>query len=84
VQPAPLLEALAGLLMIGAGLALPRRARRGACFAAVALIYAGGRFAVEFVRGDPRPMAGPLSLPQWLSLAVIALVASAALGRPEA
>lgn len=77
VHPAQLDEALAGAAMIGAGLALSRRSRRGAAFAAAALAYAAGRFAIEFLRADPRPAAGVLTLPQWLSLAVLALVAFA-------
>lgn len=77
VHPAQLDEALAGAAMIGAALALSRRSRRGAAFAAAALVYAAGRFAIEFLRADPRPAAGALTLPQWLSLAVLALVAFA-------
>lgn len=77
VHPAPLYEALVGVAMLGAGLALPRRSRRGAAFATVAVLYAVGRFAVELARADPRPTAGPLTLPQWLSLAVVAMVAFA-------
>ncbi|XYH99482.1 prolipoprotein diacylglyceryl transferase family protein [Sorangium sp. So ce1128] len=75
VHAAPLYEALVGVAMIGAGLALARSSRRGVAFAAVALLYAAGRFAVELLRADPRPAAGPLTLPQWLSLIVVSLVA---------
>jgi phosphatidylglycerol:prolipoprotein diacylglycerol transferase len=74
VHPAQLYEAGVGIVMVVAGIVLAKRARRGASFAAVALAYAVGRFAVEFLRGDPRPMAGALSLPQWLSLVVVAVV----------
>jgi phosphatidylglycerol:prolipoprotein diacylglycerol transferase len=74
VHPTALYEAAVGALMLAAGIMLARRLRRGGAFASVALLYAVGRFAVELARGDPRPFAGPLSLPQWLSVLVVAAV----------
>lgn len=38
--------------------------------------YAGGRFALELLRGDQRPHVGRLSEPQWASLVVVAAVAA--------
>jgi phosphatidylglycerol:prolipoprotein diacylglycerol transferase len=61
-------------LPVGLGLALPRRTPEGASFRAVALTYAVGRFALELLRADPRPMSGSISLPQAISLVVVAIV----------
>lgn len=72
-HPAPLYEMIAGALMIGASISMPAATRRGTSFWAVVVTYAVARFAIEIVRGDVRPMAGPLSLPQWLSLATLAI-----------
>jgi phosphatidylglycerol---prolipoprotein diacylglyceryl transferase len=72
VHPAALYEAALGAAMICVAILLARRSRRGAPFAMTALLYAAGRFALELVRGDPRPFAGPLSLAQWLSVLVVA------------
>lgn len=83
VHPTQLYEALVGVAMIAAGIVLAKGRRRGAAFAAVALLYAVGRFAVEILRDDPRPMSGPLSLPQWLSLLVVAAVVWMALRQRE-
>jgi prolipoprotein diacylglyceryltransferase len=62
--------------MVALGLILPRRTNPGTTFRVVALTYAVGRFAIELLRADPRPMSGPLSLPQALSLVVVAIVLS--------
>lgn len=43
------------------------------------MTYSAGRFLVEMVRGDERGMLGPLSTPQWLSVAVILYLAGRAL-----
>lgn len=72
--------------MVVAALALQRRSLRlsrplapGALFVAAAMIYAVGRFLVEMVRGDDRGMLGPLSTPQWLSVAVVLYLVGRAL-----
>ena len=41
-------------------------------FFAHALLYGIGRFTIEFFRIDPREFWGPLSMSQWLSLALVA------------
>lgn len=74
VHPAQFYEALVGVAMIGVGIYLARRGGRGVAFAAVAVIYAVGRFAVEMVRADPRPMAGALSIAQWLAILTLCVV----------
>jgi phosphatidylglycerol:prolipoprotein diacylglycerol transferase len=84
VHPAQLYEAAVGLVMIAAALTAQRRHRRrhrgssrgpaGSLFAATAIAYAAGRIFVELFRGDVRGALGPLSTPQWLSIAVIAMV----------
>lgn len=75
VHPAQLYEAAVGLAMILVGLWVERREqRRGMVLAAVAATYAIGRFGVDFYRGDERPMLGALSLPQWISIAVLGWV----------
>lgn len=74
VVPVAALEVALGALMVGLGLALPRRTPEGASFRAVALTYAVGRFALELLRADPRPMSGSISLPQAISLVVVAIV----------
>ncbi len=74
VVPAAGLEALLGLGLVVLGLALRGRVRPGVPFAAGALLYAIGRFVIEWWRADPRPMAGPISLPQAISLVIVALV----------
>lgn len=92
VHPAQLYESLVGLMMIAAVVALQWRSRRlarppaiGAAFVAAAMTYAIGRFVVEVFRGDDRGMLGPLSTPQWLSVAVALYLAGRAIeaGRPE-
>ena len=82
VHPAQIYEALVGLTMVLVVLALSRRSRRlapGALFVAAAMSYAVGRFLVEMVRGDDRGMLGPLSTPQWLSVAVVLYLGGRAL-----
>ncbi len=73
IHPAPLYEMIAGALMIGVSSSIPGTARKGTSFWAAVVTYAVARFAIEVVRGDVRPMAGPLSLPQWLSLVTLAI-----------
>ncbi|MEP7126914.1 MAG: prolipoprotein diacylglyceryl transferase family protein [Byssovorax sp.] len=78
VHPAQLYESLVGVTMVFTVLALQRWSRGrtrpllpGTLFVAAATIYAVGRFLVEMVRGDDRGMLGPLSTPQWLSVAAV-------------
>jgi len=51
---------------------LTRRFRPGAVVATYLTLYGLGRFAVEGLRIDPSPMAGPLRLNQLVSLGVMA------------
>ncbi len=71
VHPTQLYEAALGLLGAAcAGLAL-RRARDGRAFAVFLSVYAAGRFALEFVRGDrDRGAWLGLSTAQWTSIAI--------------
>jgi phosphatidylglycerol---prolipoprotein diacylglyceryl transferase len=91
VHPAQLYESLVGVTMVLSVLALQRWSRRrsrplapGALFTAAAMTYATGRFLVEMTRGDDRGMLGPLSTPQWLSVAVVLYLVGRAVdaGRP--
>lgn len=66
--PAPAFEALVGAALVCVGL----RARRGGAFALVLGGYALARLGLEALRDDPRPRLGPLTLAQWLALAVLA------------
>jgi phosphatidylglycerol:prolipoprotein diacylglycerol transferase len=75
--PMQALEAALGAALVCVGL----RARRGGAFALVLGGYALGRLALEALRDDARPSFGPLSLAQWLSLAVLAAFASARAGQ---
>jgi prolipoprotein diacylglyceryltransferase len=83
IVPAAGLEAMLGLGLVVLGLASRGRVRAGVPFAAGALLYAIGRFGIEWWRADPRPMAGPISLPQAISL-VVAAVAIGLLSREPA
>lgn len=73
--PAPLIESVAVLLIVGIGVALFSLSRPGLTFAWYCLAYAWVRFLLEFVRGDRRPYAGPFSEAQWTSLAIASGVA---------
>lgn len=81
VHPVQLYEVLIGMAMIAVGILLVRKRMRGYAFAAVATVYAAGRFVAEMARDDPRPMSGGLSIAQWLSIVVLALVVVAAPSR---
>jgi prolipoprotein diacylglyceryltransferase len=90
VHPTQLYEAAVGLVMIATALITERRLRTGrsrapagAVFAATTVAYATGRIVVELFRGDVRGVLGPMSTPQWLSVAVIAIVLFRA-GRDQA
>jgi prolipoprotein diacylglyceryltransferase len=89
VHPAQLYEAVVGLVMIGVAVGMERRAQRaragsgrprlvedGAVFRATIATYAIGRFVVELFRGDVRGALGPLSLPQWMAVALLAWAAA--------
>jgi phosphatidylglycerol:prolipoprotein diacylglycerol transferase len=91
VHPAQIYESLVGAAMVAVVLALRWKSSRsarpsapGALFVAAVLTYAVGRFLVELTRGDDRGMLGPLSTPQWLSVAVVLYLGARVLeaGRP--
>ena len=50
-----------------------RGAAPGLVAAAYFMLYAVLRFAIEFLRGDPRAEVGPLSIAQTISLGTFAL-----------
>jgi phosphatidylglycerol:prolipoprotein diacylglycerol transferase len=80
VHPTELYEAALGLLGAAiAGLVLASRQRRdGRAFAAFLIVYACGRFAIEFLRGDQdRGRALGLSTSQWVSVAILAVITTA-------
>jgi len=66
-----------------AAIAILRGHRDGRAFAAFLATYATGRFAIEFLRGDPgRGAALSLSTAQWVSLAIVATLTAFLLARP--
>lgn len=69
LYPVQLLEA-AGLLAIWSVLlwAYPRRKREGEVFALYLLLYPPLRFALEYLRGDPRQGAWNVDAAQWISI----------------
>lgn len=82
VHPTQLYEALVGLMMIGAALAVSRsgwgQARPGRTFLVAAGTYGAGRIGVEMLRGDAaRGLWLGLSSGQLFSLALLAAVAAA-------
>jgi prolipoprotein diacylglyceryltransferase len=74
VHPTQLYEALVGLVGAAAAAMLLARGRRdGRAFSTFLAIYAVGRFAIEFLRGDrERGHALFLSTAQWVSIALVA------------
>jgi phosphatidylglycerol:prolipoprotein diacylglycerol transferase len=79
VHPTQLYEAALGLLAAALA-AVPRaRGRRdGRAFSVFLAVYAAGRFAIEFLRGDrDRGAALGLSTAQWVSVAIAGALASA-------
>jgi phosphatidylglycerol:prolipoprotein diacylglycerol transferase len=79
VHPTQLYEAALGLLA-GALAAVPlaRGRRDGRAFSVFLTVYAAGRFAIEFLRGDrDRGGAFGLSTAQWVSVAIGLALASA-------
>jgi len=73
VHPTQLYEAALGLVGAGAAaMALARGRRDGTAFCRFVAIYALGRFAIEFLRGDPnRGHTLALSTAQWVSVAIL-------------
>jgi phosphatidylglycerol:prolipoprotein diacylglycerol transferase len=81
VHATQLYEAALGLVAAAAaGLVQTwRRRRDGRAFAAFLIIYAAGRFAIEFLRGDAdRGHAIGLSTAQWVSVSIFALIGALA------
>ena len=74
VHPTELYEAAIGLLAaVLSAVSLARGRRDGRAFATFLATYAVGRFAIEFLRGDPdRGQALGLSTAQWVSVAIVA------------
>ncbi len=72
VVAVPAIEAALGVVLVIAGILLPRRLPPGATFRAGVVLYAVGRILIETLRDDPRPMAGPMSLPQVISVMALA------------
>jgi prolipoprotein diacylglyceryltransferase len=78
--PVQALESAWTLAAVGAAAAASWRAP-GAGLATYVVVYAFGRFALEYVRGDgARPYAGALSEAQWTSLALTGAVVALAAG----
>ncbi len=74
VLPTQLFEAAAVLLLFAVLLALYMRfamSRPGLVFGCYFVGYALERFALEYLRGDPRAAIGPLSISQTISLALL-------------
>lgn len=69
VHPVQLYASVLGLVIF---LVLRRERRTGESVSLFLLLYGGGRFLLEFLRGDFAASVGPLSLHQVLSLALIA------------
>ena len=76
VHPTELYEAALGLVAAAlATLPLRRGRRDGQAFATFLCVYAIGRFAIEFARGDAeRGAALHLSTAQWVSIAIVTAV----------
>jgi phosphatidylglycerol:prolipoprotein diacylglycerol transferase len=83
VHPTQLYEAALGLLAAALAIVpLARGKRDGRAFAVFLLVYAVGRFLIELLRGDgDRGSAAGLSTAQWVSVAILASLATAALRR---
>lgn len=71
VLPTQLVEAAALLALFAVLFTIFRRFRRGT-FAAYLCGYALIRFALEYLRGDPRAAVGPFSISQTISIALFA------------
>lgn len=80
VHPTPLLEsAFAGVLLGVLAVAYRHRRGQGLLLWAYFAVYALFRFFAEFLRGDPRPTIGVLSVPQVLSLVILGATSAALL-----
>jgi len=73
VHPTELYEVAVGLVAAAlAAIPIARGHRDGRAFATFLFTYAAGRFAIEFLRGDPeRGAAMSLSTAQWVSIAIV-------------
>jgi len=72
VHPVQLYETAVNLALFGLlALLYRRRHPRGAIAALYLLLYPAWRFAVEFLRGDPRLRWTAFSIAQWVSLALM-------------
>jgi len=79
VHPTQLYEAGLGLVMFAILLAYRKHWRKvpGELFALQMLMYAIGRFVIEFFRGDTaRGFYGPLSTSQWISIGMLLIFAA--------
>ena len=78
VHPTQIYEAAIGLLAAAlAAFPIARGRRDGHAFAVFLGVYAVGRFAIEFLRGDQdRGQAFGLSTAQWVSLAILGTILS--------
>ncbi len=75
-HPAQLYESLGALLVLGLVLVAHRRRRvPGEAFLAFGVGYGVLRFALEFLRANHAPVAGGLTLHQWIALAAVATCA---------
>ena len=84
VHPTELYEV--GVALLAAALAavpITRGRRDGRAFATFLATYATGRFAIEFLRGDPeRGAALSLSTAQWVSVAIVLALVAFRIARP--
>lgn len=53
----------------------PYKIFHGQLFLLWIMLYAPGRFAIEFLRGDPRGYLGPLSTSQWIAIGAFTIAA---------
>ncbi len=71
LHPTEIYHSLAGLITFFIlWIMKDRFSSRGQLFGLLLLLYAIGRFTIEFYRGDFRPMLGPLSVTQWLAIGI--------------
>lgn len=78
VHPTQIYESALGVLgAVAAAACLARGRRDGAAFTTFVTLYAVGRFAIEFLRGDPhRGHVLGLSTAQWISVALVVAVSA--------
>ena len=71
LHPTEVYHMLSNLLVFGILTYMyPRKRFKGQILSTYLMLYPVGRFLVEFYRGDNRGYWGPLSIPQWLSIAM--------------